>query len=98
MALPVPRPHGGAAKCHVGISSAIFSMCAILEILPAVQVGNAAVELAQCNGRGMEGGLLGHKIPVIVMLPGLFICLGVCGNPGPSQVSPSSLISLPILD
>lgn len=74
----------------------IFSTCTILEILPAAQVGNAAVGSALCNGRGREDGsnILGHKRPVIVMLPGLFICLGVSGNLSPSQVSRFSFISL----
>lgn len=91
-ALPVPKPHGGAMKCHIEISSAIFDRCTILEILPAVQVGNT-VGSALCNGRGMEeGSMLSHKRPVIVMPPGLFICLRVSGNPSPSRVSPSSFI------
>jgi len=78
---------------------AIFSMCTMLEILPAVQVGHAAVESALCNGRDMEDGfsMFGHNRPV-VLLPSLFVCLGVFGNPSPSQLSPSSFISFPILD
>lgn len=89
MALPLPKSHGSAVKYHLGISSAVFSTCTILEILPAVKVDNATAGSALCSGRDMEdvSGMLGHKRPIIVMLLGLFICLWVSGKPSPSQVS-----------
>lgn len=73
----------------MGTSSTTVGACTILEILPALY-----------NGRSMEegSGVLGHKRPIMVMLPVLLICLGVSGSPSPSQASPSSFISLPILN
>lgn len=69
----------------------------MLEVFLAVQVGNAVLICQICSMAEASGCAWLKKTYHYGAVRLVFICLEVFGDPGLSQVSPSSFISFPVL-